>query len=64
MNWKRVSPHLLVGDDGYKICRNRVAEAICYRPSFAGAFISLPQSDLNEAKRICDRHAKERQRGE
>lgn len=59
MNWKRVSPHLLVGDDGYKICRFKVVDNIYYRPSFSGSFISAPQDDLDEAKAICEAHAKE-----
>lgn len=58
MNWKRVSPHVLVGDDGYKICRIKVVDDIYYRPSFGGSFISAPLRDLDEAKIACDEHAK------
>lgn len=56
MNWKRISPHLLIGDDGYKICRTKVGENIYYRPSFNGSFISAPQTDLDAAKAICTEH--------
>ncbi len=59
MNWKRVSPHFLAGDLGYKICRNKVVDDIYYRPSYRGSFISAPLRDLDAAKAACDQHAKE-----
>lgn len=59
MNWKRISPHVLVGDLGYKICRLKVVENIYYRPSHNGSFISAPLTCLDEAKAVCDRHAED-----
>jgi len=62
MNWQRQSPHILTGDLGYKISRNKVGEDIYYRPSFSGSFISAPKSDLDKAKEICEQHAKGNQK--
>lgn len=59
MIWKRVSPHTLAGEIGYKIARYKVGENIYYRPSYNGSFISAPLSDLDEAKATCDIHWKE-----
>lgn len=59
MNWKRISTHVLAADNGYKICRIKVDRGIYYRPSLNGSFICAPQSDLDEAKGICERHARE-----
>lgn len=61
MKWSRQSPHVLTGDLGYKICRNKVGQDVYYRPSFSGSFISAPQTDLDESKAICEAHAKENQ---
>lgn len=59
MNWKRISAYVLIGDEGYKICRNRIVDDIYYRPSHQGSFISAPLRDLDAAKAVCDQHAKE-----
>lgn len=56
---KRINPHTLIGDLGYKIARFKIAENIYYRPSHNGSFITAPLGDLNEAKTACDEHAKD-----
>lgn len=58
MKWPHREKHFMVSDCGYKIARYRVGEQVFYRPSLGGSFISAPQSDLNEAKGICDEHAR------
>lgn len=56
MKWTRPSRHVLVSDDGYKICRMVIDRKVLYRPSFSGEFICEPQAYLDEAKAICERH--------
>lgn len=63
MKWPTREKHFMVSDCGYKIARYRVGVDVYFRPSKDGSFICEPQSDLVEAKAICDRHAEENENG-
>jgi len=58
MQWKRSSPHHLTGDLGYKIARFKVGERVMYRPAFGKEFLEMPMESLDEAKLLCDDHAR------
>lgn len=56
MNWQRIGPFVLEGENGYRISKSMIGTVARYRASHQGSFIGAPVATLDEAKAQAEQH--------